>query len=71
MNPLNFPFAHRQAFALLVLKKYIISLLKLRIPMKVALVAMVLLCIDAHFVAAGEKILLHVHGEKHRLQFLT
>ena len=39
--------------------------------MKVALVVMVPLTIGAHFVAAREKILLHVHEEKHRLQFLT
>ena len=39
--------------------------------MKVALVVMVPLTIGAHFVAASEKILLHVHEEKHRLQFLT
>ena len=46
---------------------------KSRMPMKIALVVMVLLIIGAHFVAAaaGEKILLHVHEEKHRLQFLT
>ena len=46
-------------------------MLKLRMPMKVALLAMVLLIIGAYFVAAGEKILLHVHEEKPRLQFLT
>ena len=46
-------------------------MLKLRMPMKVALVAMVLLLIDADFVAAAEKILLHVDEEKHPLQFLT
>ena len=46
-------------------------MLKLIMPMKVALVAMDLLIIGAHFVAAGEKVLLHVHEEKHRLQFLT
>ena len=45
-------------------------MLKLRKPMKVALVAMDQLIIGAHFVAAGEKNLLHVHEEKHR-QFLT
>ena len=39
-------------------------MLKSRMPMKVALVAMVLLIIDALFVAEGEKILLHVHEEK-------
>ena len=38
--------------------------------MKVALVVMVLLIIGAHFVAADEKILLHVH-EENPLQFLT
>ena len=37
--------------------------------MKVALVAMVLLIIGAHF-APDKKILLHDHEEKHRLQFL-
>ena len=46
-------------------------MLKLRMPMKVALVAMVLLIIGTHFVAAGEKILLHVHEGKHCLQSLT
>ena len=40
-------------------------------PIKVALVAMVLLIIGARFVAAGEKILLHVREEKHPLQFLS
>ena len=45
-------------------------MLKLRMPMKVPLVAMDQLIIGAHFVAAGEKNLLHVHEEKHR-QFLT
>ena len=39
--------------------------------MNVALVAMVLLIVGAHFVAAGEKMLLHVHEEKHRLQFYS
>ena len=39
---------------------------KSRMPMKIALVVMVLLIIGAHFVAAaaGEKILLHVHKKK-------
>ena len=46
-------------------------MLKSRKRMKNALVAMVLLIIGAHFVAAGEKILLHVHEKKHCLQFLT
>ena len=45
-------------------------MLKLRMPMKVALVAMDQLIIGAHFAAAGEKISLHVHEEKHR-QSLT
>ena len=40
-NPSNFLSAYRQAFALLVLKKYIISMLKSRMSMKVALVVMV------------------------------
>ena len=69
-NPSNVLSAYRQAFALLVLKKYTISMLKSRMPMKVALVAMVLLIIGAHFVAAGEKILLYVHDEN-PLQFLA
>ena len=47
-----------------------ISMLKSRMPITVALIVMVLLIISAHF-AAGEKILLHVREEKHRLQFLT
>ena len=46
-------------------------MLESRMSMKVALVVMVPLIIGAHFVAAGEKISLHVHKEKHRLQFLT
>ena len=46
-------------------------MLKSRMSMKVDLVVMVPLTIGAHFVAASEKILLHVHEEKHRLQFLT
>ena len=55
-NPSNFLFAYHRAFALLlVFKKYVISMLQLRMPMKVALLGMVLLIVGAHFVAAGEK----------------
>ena len=57
--------AYHQAFALLlVFRKYVISMLQLRMAMNVAFVGMVLLIIGAHFVAAGETMVC-------RLQFLT
>ena len=65
-NLSNFLFAaYHQAFALLlVFKKSFISMLQLRMPMKVAMVGMVLLIIGAHFGEAGEKMFCS-------LQFLT